>query len=85
MALAARTVQNRSGMSMRVEVADSKAAFCECVEGEWGRPCPACGRQLPPRPGPLRSWHAARALDPEVSEQARMALAKTQSFRSWHL
>ena len=58
---------------------------CECERGEWGEPCPACGQRLPPRPGPLRSWHAARAIDAAASAQARASLQHTESFRHWHL
>ncbi len=62
-----------------------RSGFCECEQGEWGEACPACGQRLPPLPGPLRSWHAARALDPEVSAHARASLARTQPFRGWHI
>ena len=63
----------------------SSDPFCECVRGDWGQPCPVCGRRLPPQPGPLRSWHAAKAIDADRSAQARDSLVLTQSFRRWHI
>jgi hypothetical protein len=57
-------------------------ALCESDRGEWGEICPDCQRRLPPRPGPLQSWHAARVNDAEASERSR----RTRSpLRLWHL
>ena len=76
-----------SGMADRqtVEVRRSSVPLCECEQGEWGERCPACGLALPPRPGPLRSQHAERAVDAVASAQARASLHHSHSFRGWHL
>ena len=55
---------------------------CESERGAWGALCPDCGARLPPEPGPLRSWHAARVNDPILSERAR---ALRSPLRHWHL
>jgi hypothetical protein len=65
-------------------VAPTTIRPCESDRGEWGGLCPACGRQLPPRPDPLQSWHAARSTDRIRSDQAR-ASARQTPLRHWHL
>ncbi len=57
---------------------------CECDRGDWGGICPVCGQRLPPRPDPLQSWHAARAVDRVRSAQAR-ASVRQAPLRHWHL
>ena len=57
---------------------------CQSDQGDWGGLCPVCGQRLPPRPDPLRSWHAGRAADRIRSAQARAASLQA-SLRGWHL
>jgi hypothetical protein len=57
---------------------------CESDQGDWGGICPVCGQQLPPRPAPLQSWHAGRAIDRLRSQQARDS-SRQASLRHWHL
>jgi hypothetical protein len=57
---------------------------CESDQGDWGGICPLCGQRLPPRPGPLQSWHAGRAIDGVRSAQARAA-SHQGLLRPWHL
>ena len=57
---------------------------CESDQGDWGGICPICGQRLPPRPDPLQSWHAGRAVDRVRSAQARAA-SRQASLRGWHL
>jgi ribosomal protein S26 len=55
--------------------------MCESDRGEWGKPCPDCGKRLPARQKPLTSWHAQRAVKSEkLSELARAALTDGSSL-----
>ncbi len=80
-------MQNQSDVMTRDDTMNRRQTdpFCTCVRGEWGQLCPECGQRLPPRPGPLQSWHATRAIDAAASAQARATVLQTQSYRHWHL
>ena len=45
---------------------------CESVRGEWGGICPDCGKRLPAKPGPMKSWKAQRETDQWASELSRL-------------